>query len=161
MRKVCNYCDNLQKNYNGNCVSIFKALCRACTNSNGDPKLIEVLCLDHDSIERPEWCPKNGENALSLPQPSNVKHEYTYSEKRTMIMQFPRNINWDDIKEGHLYVIPKVLYTPMKIVRVESIDSVKAKCKELSIEGLKETYTSVYIYPNDIDAIVMAPLRSF
>lgn len=159
--KICNYCESLQKEYYGSYGISSRAVCGACQNTMGMPKYIDTVFSDIETIDTPAWCPKRQNDSSAANDQTSPKKTYTYAEKRSIIMDFPRNVAWDDIKEGSLYVIPKILYSPMKVVKVESIDNTKAICRELSFDdGFRERYTT-YIYPNDIDAIMLVPFHTY
>lgn len=161
LRNICNYCESLKKEYYGAYSTSVRAVCEACKNTLGAAKYIDTVFSDVETIDTPVWCPKRQSDDSAAYGQTSPKKEYTYTEKRSIIMDFPRNVAWEDIKEGSLYVIPKILYTPMKVVKVESIDKTKAICRELSFDdGFRERYTT-YIYPNDIDAIMLVPFHKY
>ena len=85
----------------------------------------------------------------------------TYSEKRTLMKELPKHLKWDDIEEGKLYVIPKIMSQSRKIVKVYNKTSAVCVCHEISeITGNEYTY-NCNIYPSDLDAVFITELREF
>lgn len=146
----------------------FTARCNAfmIDGINGKkPKTIETDVFDNWPIESPEWCPKlKGEprlKALPSPQTTTPKKAYTYSEKREAMKKFPRHIEWDDIKEDGIYVIPKILTQERKVVKILSKTPSLIRCEAIKEYGYDSTYTTIYLYPNDLDAIMLVELRHY
>lgn len=175
----CHFCKDLIKNYIGDDRSKFNACCnRVLINlSNGQrPRIIAANIYQTDIINKPTWCPKergvNKEyyttNELSntirrsLPSPStvstnvntnsNITRPMTYSEKREKLMSLPKHLAWEEIEEGEIYVIPKILSQSRKLVKIIMKTDFIIRCVEIDENGEEKQYLTS-IYPKDIDTV--------
>ena len=127
----CNSCESLVKKHIGNGPT-FEACCNRSFVTTGNeqrtPRIIQVNSVDTTIIVKPSWCPKDRgvyqeygnipteEMSKTTPLlPTTTK--LTYNEKKEKLMSFPRKTEWDDIKVGEIYVIPRILYFKSKVVR--------------------------------------------
>jgi hypothetical protein len=184
--KTCNGCENLIRDY-ANCVNNrFDAACRAVTYTAFNvsrPRRIDYNLSPNQDVAVPTWCPLKSSNAM-LPTPSQVTHkpnpQYTgpgvqttpppppmtnvqnsYSDKRERMKGLRKHIEWLDIKEGHVYVIPKILNQSRKIVKVITKTDMSCICHEISeYTGNEYNYNSTF-YPSDLDAVFITELHNF
>ena len=175
MKPICNYCGHLVKNYHGAERRFFDAHCRKKLIENGDvkkPMLIEAQVCSVFDIERPNWCPIYGmgqtqtkkdaedENTKGEEAPKKVK-DMSYYEKKEEFKKIQRRLSWEDIKEGGYYVIPKIMYTPRKILHVVTKTSSCLSCHEISETTGTEYSTYSFVYENDIEASLIVELHNF
>ena len=154
------------------------------------PRRIEYNISQTQDIVRPSWCPLNPNNKhMALPSPSQVSttpppppsstfvprtqtvdieelrkkpvEELTYSEKRELMKELPKHLEWDEIKEGKTYVIPRIMSQPRKVVKVSSKTSGVCVCHEISQYTGEEYSYTCNIYPSDLDAVFITELRKF
>ena len=185
MKPICNYCGFLIKNYLDDERRFFNACCTKRMIDNGDvkrPMVIDFNTYEMADIERPNWCPihpmgeerEEGTSQLALPCKVEGEHtneettvpnkpfkEMTYTEKREAFKQLPKRLEWDDIKEGEYYLIPRIMTTPRKIVHVELKTENCLRCHEVSeYTGTEYSYVT-NIFSNDIEAAVIVELHNF
>ena len=169
--KLCNGCINLVKVYDDCENGRFDAACGLTSFKTiypPRPRRIDFNLTLANSIVAPFWCPmrENNEQA-ALPSPSQVttpqptKNELTYTERRERLKQLPKHMEWDDIKEGHVYVIPKIMSQPRKIVKVMTKTNLCCSCHEINIDTNTEYSFSCSIYPSDIDTVFITELHNF
>ena len=185
---LCNFCANLEKSFEHREPGRFDAACRAVTYdtwSCSRPRRIDYNLSQTQDIVRPTWCPMNNPNNkhMALPSPSQVStplvppytpkpqnieelrkksvNLLTYSEKRELMKELPRHLEWDEIEEGKTYVIPKIMNQLRKIVKVSSKTSGVCVCHEINESTGHEYSYSCNIYPSDLDAVFITEYRKF
>ena len=176
----CHLCGNLIKNYIDDDKLQFNACCgrfMVLFNTYSRPRLIKAKTGHMLSLTPPEWCPKNNgitnvsiphsDLIKSLPSPSQVStasepitKTMTYTERREKIMSLPKRLAWKDIKEGEIYVIPKILYQARKVVRVIMKSDTLIRCSEIDEYG-KESQTLTSVYPSDIDTVFITKVLKY
>lgn len=181
----CEYCGNLIRNYIGEEKLKFNACCgRVLINiGNTDrPRIIKANTGHMLPLPTPDWCPKKRgvtkeylttselqNEVRSLPSPSTVStansnteinKPMTYSERREKMMQLPKHIEWDDIEEGGVYVIPKILHQSRKVVRVVVKTESLLRCSEIDEYG-KESQVLTSVYPRDIDMVFITKVLKY
>lgn len=167
---ACSHCPYAKREYVGNSSILFTLSCSKetiKTQTVERARIVAQKVTDYEYVRSPQWCPlginsteetAKEESAKQLPAP--VKTTYSYNEKRDAMKQFPRRIEWDDIKIGELYVIPRIQYTKEKIVEIESKTDYMASGREIDVYG-KPTYTHCTIYPHDLEAILLTKLKTY
>lgn len=179
MMETCNKCSDLKKLYLDDDELRFNACCgrSIITFSNGErPRIIKHNTGHMLDVPCPTWCPKkrgvikeyfnqsncnNEEKQLCLPPPQKEeKVKLTYSERRERIMNLPKHLQWDDIKEDEIYVIPKILFQNRKVVRIVVKDDNLLKCCEIDEYG-NESKALTSIYKKDIDTVFITKLLKF
>ena len=185
---LCNFCANLEKSFEHREPGRFDAACRAVTYdtwSCSRPRRIDYNLSQTQDIVRPTWCPMNNPNNkhMALPSPNQVStplvppytpkpqnieelrkksvNLLTYSEKRELMKELPRHLEWDEIEEGKTYVIPKIMNQLRKIVKVSSKTSGVCVCHEINESTGNEYSYSCNIYPSDLDAVFITEFRKF
>lgn len=180
--RLCNDCVNLKRNYEHCETGHFDASCKVVSYSafgNTRPRRIDYNLAPNQSIVSPTWCPlKDSAAQLMLPSPSSSRPKpqetgpqpntststpiYTsYSDRREKMKELKKHIEWDDIKEGNIYVIPKILNQARKIVKVITKTNMSCICHEISdITGNEFTYNCT-VYPSDLDTVFITELRKF
>ena len=161
----CNKCEYLIKNYITGFV--FNASCAKhliSTDNIERPRIIQrnVSGINAD-IYRPDWCPKinaGQKQVLSLPAPSKAATYDEYIEKRNKMVELPSVMDWKEIKEGDICVVPKLLRSERKVLLVKGRDEYVLKCVELN-ENLEPTSTFTNIYSNDIDVHFIVKMHKF
>lgn len=180
MKPICNYCGYLVKKHNGEDKRFFNACCSKKvieTNSVKRPMVIEFDAGEMFDIERPNWCPiqNMSDSQLALPSqsqtaalPKNLENgkekkfkDMSYTEKREEFKKLPKRLEWDDIKEGHYYLIPKIMSTPRKILHVEMKTNACLRCHEISEYSGSEFSYATNIYPNEIEAVMIVELHNY
>ena len=177
MSALCNKCIHLQRSYE-NCVNgRFDASCKLVKfEAFGEdrPRRMQYSVSLNDDIVSPNWCPlkKEASNILnntsssSLPTttPSSQTSTPAYtsiSDRREKMKELPKHIEWKDIKEGGMYVIPRILSQSKKIVKVITKTDMSCICHEISeYTGNEYTYNTT-VYPTDLDAVFITELRNF
>ena len=154
------------------------------------PRRIDFNLSQTQDIPCPTWCPMLASaNSKGLPSPSQVTHrpnpqttgpqptstettpviplsqkpisELTYSEKRELMKELPKHIEWADIKEGNKYVIPRILSQSRKIVKVITKTDMCCTCHEISeFDGHEYSY-NCSVYPSDLDAVFITEIHDF
>lgn len=175
--KICNLCTNLEKTFDHSETNRFDASCRAVPYDDAwgktrNRRIGFNLSVAQD-IVCPNWCPLNKPSAcMALPSPNQVstsstskisKHVslLTYTEKRELMKELPRRIEWNNIEVGKTYVIPKIMSQSRKVVRVSSKTDSICICHEIN-ESTKSEYSSTCnIYPSDLDAVFITELHEF
>jgi len=186
---TCDYCDGLIKNYLGNDRSRYNACCNKCMimfngSNESRPRIISANVGAMVMLPRPNWCPKargvNKEYISSdrliqdvnfhearqsglLAPISTVKDvgkPLTYTEKKDKLMQMPKKVEWDDIQEDGVYVIPKILYTPRKVIRVVSKSENFLRYSEIDEYG-QEGKVLTSLYPKDIEAVFITKVLKY
>ena len=175
----CYLCNGLVKNYIGEERFKFNACCnKSLISSNGfaRPRVIKANTGPMVELTPPSWCPKKRgvtkefiintdeekKDTLSLPPTPTVKPstQLTYSEKRERLLAMPKRIEWKDIEEDGVYVIPKILSQSRKVVRVIMKTDTLLRCSEIDEYG-KESQTLSSIYPRDIDAVFITKVLRY
>jgi hypothetical protein len=75
-------------------------------------------------------------------------------------MGLPKHIEWCDIQEDEVYVIPKILSQSRKVIRVVCKNDNFLRYSEIDEYG-NESHTLSSIYPKDIDAVFMTKLLKY
>lgn len=181
MKPICNYCGYLIKSYNGEERRFFNACCSKKTvmyNSGERPMVIDFSTYEMADIERPDWCPLHpmesaNSHQLALPNKNEASEsaekeekpkafkDMTYTEKREELKKLPKRLNWDDIKEGGYYLIPRIMTTPRKIIHVELKTENCLRCHEVSEQSGTEYGYATNVYPNDIEAVMIVELHNY
>ena len=181
----CEYCGNLIKNYIGEERLKFNACCGRMLidfGSTNRPRIIKANTGPMLPLPTPDWCPKKRgitkeyltaselqNEVKSLPSPNNVStansnteinKPMTYSERREKMMQLPKHIEWDDIEEGGVYVIPKILHQSRKVIRVVIKTESLLRCSEIDEYG-KESQALTSVYPRDIDMVFITKVLKY
>lgn len=186
----CHLCGNLIKNYIGDDRLQFNACCgrfMVMFNTYSRPRIIKAKTGPMVPLPPPEWCPKNrGVTSMSvssdmlaqdvnkaLPAPLQVStpketvepvvktyKTMTYTERREKLMALPKHLEWDDIVEGEIYVIPKILSQARKVVRVIMKSDTLLRCSEIDEYG-KESQVLCSVYPRDIDVVFMTKVLKY
>jgi hypothetical protein len=84
----------------------------------------------------------------------------TYSERREKLMALPKRLKWDEIEEGGVYVIPKILSQARKVVRVVMKTDDILRCSEIDEFG-KESQVLTSVYPRDIDVVFITKVLKY
>lgn len=160
-KKLCNGCSWLLRDILPKENPKFDACClnEIISSSSGHNrfKLIRAGVGPMLDIERPEWCHLNSKETKE-----QAKRPLTYTEKQAGLKNLERMIPWDDISEGTTYVIPKILYQPRRIVKVLTKTPFLVQVYEIDSHGeRKYKDTSLYIYKNDIEALLITKKRNF
>jgi hypothetical protein len=186
----CHLCSNLVKNYTGDDKIRFNACCgryMVMFNTYSRPRVIKANTGPMLPLDPPAWCPRNrGITSMSvsseelaknvnkaLPAPSQVStpketvepvvktyKTMTYTERREKLMALPKHLEWDDIVEGEIYVIPKILSQARKVVRVVMKSDTLLRCSEIDEYG-KESQALCSVYPRDIDVVFMTKILKY
>lgn len=162
---LCNECVHLVKDYSacdGEDFGQFDARCSLETfpHIGGcHERLIDCNVTLKNNISKPSWCPLAKKETTK--QESNTQLDTnSYYNKRDKLKRIRKHIEWDDIKEGTLYVIPRIMYQPKKIIKVVTKTPFCCSCKEINDEG-KESSFNVVFYPSDIEAVLINKLHNF
>ena len=181
----CELCNNLIKNYSNQESVKYNACCGRTLITFGcgyRPRIIKANTGPMLPLPTPSWCPKKRgvtreylsssdlqNEVKALPSPSTVSasnsdtainRPMTYSEKREKMMQLPRHLEWDEIEEGGVYVIPKILHQSRKVVRVVIKTESLLRCSEIDEYG-KESQVLTSVYPRDIDMVFMTKVLKY
>ena len=73
----------------------------------------------------------------------------------------PRHLEWEDLKEGHIYVIPKIMSQTRKIVKVITKTDMVCSCHEISELTGNEYNYNCSVYPTDLDAVFITEMRKY
>lgn len=187
MKKTCNNCTSLVKNFIDDNRLQFNACCNRCLvdyNTYTRPRVIQHKTGSMLEIETPSWCPKergitkeycvekdtvneipNTETKMLPLFPTTTTTviepvKLTYTEKRERLKNLKKHIEWNDIKEGNVYVIPKILSQQRKVVRVIAKTDNMIRCSEIDEYG-KESQYCTNIYPSDIDTTFIIAIHKF
>ena len=181
----CELCNNLIKNYYNQGSVKYNACCGKALITFGcgyRPRIIKANTGPMLPLPTPDWCPKKRgvtreylsssdlqNEVKALPSPSTVSasnsnsainRPMTYSEKREKMMQLPKHIEWDEIEEGGVYVIPKILHQTRKVIRVVVKTESLLRCSEIDEYG-KESQVLTSVYPRDIDMVFMTKVLKY
>jgi hypothetical protein len=160
--KKCNFCPNLVKTRVDGSVDRFDVACGITSYEAFGvtrPRKINCGVGFSDEIYTPQWCPRN----KSTEQPKEESHiAYTsYSDRREKMKSLKRMVEWDDIQEGEIYIIPKILNQPRKLVRVISKSDLSCSCHEINENTGNEYSYSMNVYQKDLDAIFLNKIHKF
>lgn len=168
----CNYCGYIIKSYHDGEVK-FKASCSKCLleiNGTKKPREIADNVNEIMHILTPDWCPKRHESPKSSsvdlllkaigPINSTSEQYRAYHEKKKVLQQLPRHVNWEDIKEGGLYVIPTIMKQKLRVVRVLSKTLYTARCAILD-ENSQETSDIHNVYKEDLDTTFIVEYHKY
>lgn len=170
MNATCNFCEYLEKDYtNPDDTRFFNARCSKCsieTTSVKRGRTIEYHTFNRDEIERPTWCPKFTKNEESEQQLQfNEEKEFkdlTYMEKKEVIKGLTPITNWEDIKINGIYVIPPLVSSVMKVIRIEEKTDTLIKYREISQYNNSEySYSSYISRSSDVEHVAMVELHRF
>jgi hypothetical protein len=131
------------------------------------PRRIDYNLSSTEHIASPTWCPLKDEASRLMYQPSSTPAPVqppTYlsaSDKRERMKTLRKHVEWADIKEGTLYVIPKIMSQPKKVVKVITKTDMCCTCHEISEYTGNEYQCNTMIYPTDLDAVFITELRNF
>lgn len=174
--RLCNDCVNLVKDdaYSRN--GAFDAICKACTYQafgRTNPRKIRFSAQPDEDIVTPQWCPimqaamqlagykPIPSTSPSTPASTTENASLSYTEKRERMKDIRRHVQWDEIEEGKMYVIPKIMSQPRKIVKVITKLELSCICHEISeYTGNEYTYNTV-LYPSDLNSILIAELKTY
>ena len=179
-RRLCNECPNLNRETEHCPTGTFDASCKKVSYhafGKTHPRRIDYALSPNQSIISPNWCPLNEGTSSQklLPSPQEIRPKpqdtgphssttpaYTsYSDRRDKMKELKKHLEWDDIKEGNIYVIPKILNQARKIVKVITKTDLSCICHEISeITGNEFTYNCT-VYPSDLDAVFITELHNF
>lgn len=183
MKNTCNDCSSLVRNYIGENRLQFNACCDRCIInyvSYSRPRNIQYKVGNMLDIIRPTWCPKERGvtkeyksytevNSMAstptttppaLPAATPSKKFLTYSEKREMLMKLPKRTEWEDINEGDVYVIPKIMSQSRKVIRV--VVKTDSCVRYLDIDEFgKESTVCSSMYKSDIDSVFITKLHKY
>lgn len=84
----------------------------------------------------------------------------TFYEKKTKLMEFPKHLTWDEIKEDEVYVIPRILTQPRKVVRILVKTDSLIRCCEIDEYG-EESSVMISLFPNDIDLVFITKILKY
>lgn len=186
MKETCNKCPSLIRNYTSNDRVQFNACCdRSIINyvTYSRPRNIQYKVGPMLDIITPSWCPKargitkeykTYSEISSLPSTTSTtpppapltvvqpepKKILTYQEKRDGMLKLPKRTSWEEIEEGEVYVIPKILYQSRKVVRVVFKSDTCIRCSEIDEFG-NESKTCSSVYPSDIDSVFITKLHKY
>ena len=182
--KICNNCPNLSKHYEHCDNGRFDAACDLVSYEAfgvSRPRRIDYNLAPNQSIASPNWCPFRATSSQTPPPPpSQVTHRpnpqetgpqnnaqkclpaYTsYSDRREKMKELRPHVSWDEIEEGKIYVIPRILSQSRKIVKIITKTDLSCICHEISeYTGNEYTYNSTF-YPSDLDAVFITEMREF
>ena len=128
-------------------------------NSKGLPSPSQVTHIPNPQTTGPQ--PTSTETTPVIPLSQKPISELTYSEKRELMKELPKHIEWADIKEGNKYVIPRILSQSRKIVKVITKTDMCCTCHEISeFDGHEYTY-NCSVYPSDLDAVFITEIHDF
>lgn len=183
-KRLCNDCVNLARDYEHCSDGRFDASCKAMSyTAFGEtrPRRIDYNLKINQDISSPTWCPLKESQAQLLlptqaqstrplpqntgPHPSttvgNTPSYTSCSDRREKMKLLRKHLEWDDIKEGGIYVIPKILSQSRKIVRVITKSKMSCICHEISeYTGAEYSYNCT-VYPSDLDAVFITELHNF
>lgn len=178
MKPVCNYCGYLIRNYVGDDRRFFTACCGKNLIVSGcisRPTIIETEVHEACEIDRPSWCPtiaSADSNKTEPPQTPSVEEkkeeeehkpfkDLSYMEKKEVLKKLPRKLSWDEIKEGEDYLIPKIISSPRKIIRVIHKDDNSIRYHEISeISGTEYSYSTT-MSQDDVEAVMIVKLHNY
>ena len=174
-KKLCNECIHLEKNYDHTSFGRFDASCKLVSYSafgKTHSRRIDYNVDITKDIYAPTWCPFNdGKEQLSLPATTstptssssngNIVIHSSYNDKREKMKGLKRHLEWCDIKEGGIYVIPKILSQARKIVKVITKTEYSCVCHEISEYTGTEFSCNTTFYPSDLDAVFITEKRNF
>ena len=186
-KRLCNNCVNLERIYEMRSGGRFDAACKVCLFEAFDqkrPRRIDFNVGANSDIVAPNWCPLiEGGKPFGLPSPSTVSSarpkpqetgprpstvptpsptgELTYTEKRERMKLLPKHLEWDDIKEGSTYLIPKIMSQSRKIVKVITKTDMCCSCHEISETTGNEYQYLCSVYPTDLDAVFITEIHNF
>lgn len=182
--RLCNNCVNLSRSYSNCYEGRYDASCKVATYEafgTTRPRRIDSNLTPNQTIISPNWCPLKSSNAqLCLPvlskqtnpipssttpkTPNTAEHVSTYTsqnDRREKMKLLKRHLEWADIQEGKMYVIPKILSQSRKIVKVITKTDMSCICHEISeYTGNEYTYNCT-VYPSDLDAVFITELHNF
>ena len=179
-QRLCNECVNLTKDYTHCGMGRFDAACKIVSyEAFGEkrPRRIDYNLAPRQDIISPNWCPLK-ESAAQLMLPSQVTHKpnpqqtgpqgssssngYTsYSDRREKMKNLKSHMEWKDIEEGKVYLIPRILSQSRKIVKVITKTDLSCICHEISeYTGNEYQYNSTF-YPSDLDAVFITEMHEF
>ena len=178
-RKVCNGCEKLR--YCGNYSSIPNRFDVACSGVSYEafnekrPRRIDYNVTRMQTIVAPSWCPLK-EDKTHLPSVINdstaqetssktntaSNPSYTsYADRREKMKGLRKHLDWDEIKEGNVYVIPKILSQSRKILKVITKTDMSCICHEINEFSGNEYSFNTTVYPSDLDAIFITKYHKF
>lgn len=186
-RKLCNGCVNLERNYEMRFGGRFDAACKVCTYEalgSKRARRIDFNVSPSSDIVTPDWCPLKDSKPYGLPSPSTVSSarpkpqetgphpstvptptndvsQLTYAEKRERLKTLPKHLEWNEIQEGHIYVIPKIMSQCRKIVKVLSKTEMCCSCHEISETTGNEYQYICSVYPSDLEAVFITEIHNF
>jgi hypothetical protein len=92
-------------------------------------------------------------------QPEKTAYEI-YQEKRSKLEALPKHIEWEDIHEGKIYVVPTIIRQKAKVVRAVTKTEYTLRCVALD-ENLKDTSYYHNVYRQDLDARFIVEYHKF
>lgn len=188
--ETCNKCQDLVKNFIGDGRLVFNACCGRVSIDYGDysrPRVIKYKTGQMLAIDTPDWCPKKhgiskqvlkpiGETnpidkdktraslpaRVAPPSQTTVQESkpLTYYERRERLKTLPKHLEWDEIKENSVYVIPKILSQARKVVKIVMKTDSLIRAVEINEHGVESTYCST-IYPNDLETVFITKLHKY
>jgi hypothetical protein len=94
------------------------------------------------------------------PTPTTQTKPLTYYEKKERLKKMPPHLSWDDIKEGDVYVIPKILTQARKVVRIVMKTDTMLRCSEINEFG-EESKCCTSVYPSDIEMVFITNIHKY
>ena len=178
--KICNYCGYLVKSYKEHGDVKFNACCGKHIIESGDyvrPRTIRFNVEgDNEDIPKPDWCPKvlsnspsptvtiapsvSNENNSGTTPPSSASFYESFTERRKVLSKLPSHLEWDDFKEGELYVIPRIINQKVKVVKIIDKNDYTIRCIVVNDNGQESNYYH-NVYKQDLDAKFIVKYHNF
>lgn len=176
--RLCNGCVNLSRHYEHCMQGHFDAACKVVSYrafGNERSRRIDYNVSPNQEIVSPNWCPlKESNRQLALPSTvtrpkpqetgphsTNTPPYTSFSDRRDKMKELRKHIEWENIEEGKIYVIPKILSQARKIVKVITKTNMSCICHEISEYTGNEFSYNCTVYPSDLDAVFITELRKF
>lgn len=164
----CNECGYLMRLYKDGKATTYNASCSKHliqTENVSRPRIIAHDVADGASVEVPDWCPKINEREEFSPKRiilglGNPVQYDEYTIKKNQLKELPRRTAWDDIVEDEVYVVPRIMKSRRKIVKVLDKTKYMLRCIELN-EDLSPTGGYQNVYSADLDANFIVKYHKF
>jgi hypothetical protein len=105
-------------------------------------RMVDMSVSPTAIIEAPSWCP-----LLKETEKKATSGVLSYQEKVDLLMKFKPQIAWDDIKENHVYHIPKLPGEERKDIVITRKSTYSCSYKKIGDKYKNTTYT---IYPSSL-----------
>lgn len=168
VKPTCNDCCYLIKDYLDDSKLAFTALCDKTKKIHEGKIVTPIISYKTGamlSISTPNWCPLSSNTMHgAIEKEENVItkkfEDLSYYEQNNFLKTLPKHVEWCDVKEGELYVLPKIRYSKGKLYKVELKTDYLIRMIEVD-DSLNPLSVSKNIYKTDCESSFLVAYHKY